>query len=41
LVADLVIRAWQLVLVTFVWPMAPGLMALDAAWRARRSPASS
>ena len=32
---------WEVALITFAWPMAPGLMAIDGAWRSRRSPGSS
>ena len=32
---------WEAALITFAWPMAPGLMAMDAAWRSRRSPGPS
>jgi hypothetical protein len=29
--ADATVRLWEVALPTFVWPMAPGLMAIDAA----------
>jgi hypothetical protein len=41
LAADLAVGAWDLAIVMFVWPMTPGLIALDAALRAHRSSASS
>ena len=37
LAADAVARAWESVIFTFVWPVAPGLMATDAAWHGLRS----
>jgi hypothetical protein len=32
---------WEVVLISFVWPFTPGLVALDAAWRARRNRGAS
>ena len=34
LVADLVTRAWEVALLSFVWPAFPGIALVDAAWRA-------
>jgi hypothetical protein len=35
-VADVMARSGEVALMTFAWPIAPGLVALDAAWRGWR-----
>lgn len=34
-VVDVIARSGEMALITLAWPVAPGLMALDAAWRGR------